>query len=84
MEAYVPYLIIAGGLFSVAGGIFGWAWFVNSRKARIWVKLFGIGGARVFYVVLGLLIAGLGVAMATGMLPMKAGKTQGDGEAEVR
>ena len=84
MEAFVPYLIIVAGLFSVAGGIFGWTWFLNSRRARLWVKLFGMGGARVFYVVLGLLIAGLGVALATGALPMRSSGSSSDGEAEVR
>jgi hypothetical protein len=84
VEAYLPYFFMAAGLFSVAGGIFGWEWFLNNRKARLWVKLFGRGGARVFYVVLGLVIAGLGVGIATDSLPEKASEAPADGEAEVR
>ncbi len=68
MEPYIPYLIIAAGLFSLAGAVFDWDWFINSRKARLWVRLFGRGGARIFYALLGLGIAGLGVALATGLL----------------
>jgi hypothetical protein len=82
VDAYLPYIFIAAGLFSMAGGIFGWEWFLNSRKARLWVKLFGQGGARVFYVLLGLGIAGLGVGLATGML--EDGNGGQDPEAEVR
>ena len=28
------WILIAAGLFSFAGGVFGWDWFLNSRRAR--------------------------------------------------
>ena len=48
------------------------------------MKLFGPGGARVFYVLLGLAVAGLGVAMATGLLPTERGDPGNESGAEVR
>ncbi|MDR1884723.1 MAG: immunity 17 family protein [Synergistaceae bacterium] len=38
-------------------------WFMNARRARLLVKIFGRGGARIFYMALGLLIVGAGVVM---------------------
>ena len=71
MEPFIPYVIIAAGLFAMAGGIFNWGFFINSRKARLWVRLFGQGGARIFYVVLGLAIAVVGALLAAGVLENK-------------
>ena len=31
---WIGVLCIAGGLFSMAGAICDWEWFMNSRKAR--------------------------------------------------
>ena len=73
MQTLAPYLILAIGLFSIAGGVFGWGFFINSRKARIWVKLFGVGGARIFYVLLGRVVAGVGAGMAAVVIPMGKG-----------
>ena len=61
------FLTLAG-LFSVAGGVFDWERFMANRKARLWVKLFGRGGARGFFVVLGLGIAVLSVLLWTGTI----------------
>jgi hypothetical protein len=48
-------LLIAGaGAFSLAGAAGDWDFFMNHRKARIWVALFGRTGARAFYGLLGL------------------------------
>ena len=42
------------GAFSLAGAVMNWDWFMLSRKAAFFVKLFGRNGARVLY---GLLLA---------------------------
>lgn len=68
MEDLAPYLILAAGLFSMAGGLFNWNFFIHSRKARLWVKFFGERGARIFYVVLGAAIVTLGTLLATGVI----------------
>lgn len=59
----VMWFLVAAGLFSVAGGAFGWRWFLASRRAR-WARwLFGTEGARVFYGVVGGALAGAGIAL---------------------
>ncbi|MEO1134086.1 MAG: immunity 17 family protein [Cyanobacteria bacterium J06639_1] len=62
MEGIFPaILLILAGLFSAAGGFFNWNWFMNSRRARFFSAIMTRTGARIFYVILGLAIAGLGV-----------------------
>lgn len=48
----------AGG-FSVAGAYFNWDWFINNRRAWLFVKR---GGARVVYGLLGVFLMIVGVA----------------------
>lgn len=61
-------LLVLGGLFAIAGGVFDWEWFMSNRKARAFVTLLGRGGARVFYCILGLAIAVLGLLIAFGII----------------
>lgn len=61
-------LLVAVGLFSVLAGVFNWDFFFNSRKARLWIRLFGRGGARIFYILLGVLIIVLGIFSQVGRL----------------
>ena len=58
---FFPILILACGLFTLAGGIKNWDWFMSHPKARFMVGLLGRGGARVFYTILGLAITVSGV-----------------------
>ncbi|MBF0409743.1 MAG: immunity 17 family protein [Candidatus Riflebacteria bacterium] len=53
--------LILAGSFSIAGGIYNWDWFMEARKARSIVWLFGRNGARIFYGILGLVIALIGL-----------------------
>ncbi len=65
-------LILAGaGLFSIAGAVLDWEWFMTNRKAAFWVKRFGRNGARIFYGILGAAITTLGILLATGVLAMR-------------
>jgi drug/metabolite transporter superfamily protein YnfA len=52
---------MAAGLFAMAGAYFDWDWFMNNRRAWLFVKLFGRGGARIAYGFLGGFIVLLGV-----------------------
>jgi hypothetical protein len=61
-------LILLAGLFAMAGGILNWNWFMNNRRARIFVNVLGRGGARVFYVGLGLLLAVMGLLAMLGVI----------------
>jgi small neutral amino acid transporter SnatA (MarC family) len=63
-SSYFQLLLIAGGgLFSIAGAVFNWDWFMNNDRAQPFVNFFGREGARVFYVVLGLVLIVLGVVI---------------------
>ena len=61
-------IIVAAGLFSAAGGAFDWEWFMNHHKARFMSAILTRPGARVFYVVLGIALAVLGILMTMGAI----------------
>jgi hypothetical protein len=56
------------GLFPIVAAWQDWDWFFEHRKARFFVQIFGRGGARVFYAILGCVIVagGLMGAMVAG------------------
>jgi len=56
-------LIVAAGVFSIAGGLRDWPWFWNHRRARFMTTILTRRGARVFYVVIGIGLAVLGLWM---------------------
>ena len=49
-------VVILIGLFCIFCAIMNFSWFIEGRKARIFVKMFGKTGARIFYVVFGIAI----------------------------
>jgi Immunity protein 17 len=55
-------MIIALGLFSFGGGYYQWPFFMNNSRARFVATILSRTGARIFYMAVGLLIVGLGVA----------------------
>jgi hypothetical protein len=62
---------VIAALFGFAVGFFcifcaykDYDWFMNSTRARIFVKLFGRNGARKFYMGLGVVIIALGVMLS--------------------
>ena len=59
---------VLSGLFSILGAVINWDFFMNNRKAYIWVKLFGRNGARIFYGILGFVIAIIGLGISVGIL----------------
>ena len=56
-------VILLAGLFSIVCAAFDFDWFMNNRRASIFVKLFKRNGARVFYIVLGIVLCIMGVAI---------------------
>ena len=60
----VGLILIAVGLLSFAGGLFNWNWFMNTSRARALVRSIRSVGARVFYIVLGLIVIVFGVFLA--------------------
>jgi len=59
---------IAIGIFSLCGALFDWDWFMDARKARFIVKIFGRNGARIFYSLLGTGLAVLGILGLIGII----------------
>lgn len=64
----VGLILVAAGMFSVLGGALDWDFFMNSRRAQLFVSLLGRNGARVVYIVLGVLISAVGAAVTLGIL----------------
>jgi hypothetical protein len=64
----MAYVILLAGLVTALGGYKEWDWFMNHRKARFFVNIFGRNGARLFYIILGLAISGVGIAGITGLV----------------
>ncbi|MDR2174805.1 MAG: immunity 17 family protein [Synergistaceae bacterium] len=51
------------GVFSAFCAMKDYEWFMGSRKAAFLVKIFGRKAARMFYIVLGLLLVAAGCAI---------------------
>lgn len=50
-----PQIILGlAGLYTFAVGLFGWSGPLSGHNAHFIVSAFGIGGARVFYMLLGI------------------------------
>ena len=56
-------VILLAGLFSIVCATFDFDWFMNNRRASLFIKLFKRNGARVFYIVLGIVLCIMGVAI---------------------
>jgi immunity protein 17 of polymorphic toxin system len=61
-------LLVGAGIFTLCGAGFDWEWFMNHRKARLFVMLFGRMGARIFYGILGLVLVVMGALLTTGAI----------------
>ncbi|MDR1688457.1 MAG: immunity 17 family protein [Clostridiales bacterium] len=54
-------ILIIMGLFSAICAAMDFNWFMENRKAAFFVRLIGRGGARIFYIVLGVILITFGV-----------------------
>lgn len=54
-------VLLGAGLFSVLGAALNWNFFLNSRRARLFMRLFGRNGTRIVYLLLGSGLVVLGV-----------------------
>jgi hypothetical protein len=64
----VGLISVTAGVFTLCGALFDWDWFMNHRKARLFVALLTRTGARVFYALLGSVLIVLGILLATGII----------------
>ncbi|MDE2509346.1 MAG: hypothetical protein KGM43_19260 [Planctomycetota bacterium] len=65
-DQIVGMVMLLGGVFTVAGALSNWSWYWNSRRARALTRLIGVPAARVLYLVLGLVLSSVGVALGLG------------------
>ena len=63
----IGFLFVALGVFTALAAALDWEWFMGDRKARYFVRLFGRGGARMFYALLGIGLIVLGALLAAGV-----------------
>lgn len=64
-------LLVAGGLFALAGAVMDWDWFMNHRRASlIKTVLRGRRNARIFYALLGIGLAVMGVLGMAGIIDL--------------
>lgn len=62
------WVFVAVGAFSICGAALDWDWFMNSRRARLFVRVFGRKGARVIYSLVGLTLVILGGLFLMGFI----------------
>jgi hypothetical protein len=72
MDIYVFIFLISAGLFSMAGALFNWDFFLESQKASVFMRMLGRNGTRIlYYFVLGLTILTIAVLVQLGILESK-------------
>jgi hypothetical protein len=64
----VGFILVAVGLFVLAGSAFNWDWYWERRRTQLWVDLFGRTGARIFYAALGAVVLVGGVLIVAGVI----------------
>lgn len=57
----IALFLLAAGVFSVLGAALNWNFLLNSRRARLFMRLFGRNGTRIVYLLLGSGLVVLGV-----------------------
>jgi hypothetical protein len=65
VNAAAPWCVGAAGAFAVVAAWRDWDWFMEGRKARVWVQLLGRNGARVLYALIGAGLLVLAVHLGT-------------------
>jgi immunity protein 17 of polymorphic toxin system len=62
------WVIAASGAFAICGAALDLEFFMNHRKAQLFVRMFGRNGARAFYGLMGSGLVVLGVLIALGII----------------
>ncbi len=71
MDAFLPWMFLAVGLFSLTGAIRNWEWLFGSNKSALFVRLFGRTGGRIVYGLIGALLITIGVLLLADVLRMR-------------
>jgi hypothetical protein len=73
----IGLLFVAAGLFAICGALFNWDFFMNARRARFFVTVFGRQGARICYGLIGSTLVILGSLIALGIVKTEAAVSKG-------
>ena len=65
------WILIICGVFSICGAALNLDLFMNNRRTRFFVRIFGRNGARVFYGLLGSALVVVGFLLALGIIESK-------------
>lgn len=65
-EGLIGFFVFLMGVFTVGGAVFEWDFYWRSDKAQFLERFVGRLGARLFYLVVGLLLSAAGIAMWMG------------------
>jgi len=63
-------IFILIGLFTIIASATDWDYFFNHIKAKLFVKIFGRKGARIFYMILGFGLLAFGVLSMLGYISL--------------
>lgn len=62
MESMLLMIVCIGsGIFCILGAALEWDFFYNNYKAKRMVNMFGKQGAKIFYIILGAVVIGMGI-----------------------
>ena len=63
-------LFVLVGVFTLAGSLGDWDWFMNHHKAQFFNRIWGRQGTRIFYGIIGMVITLAGLAATLGVVDM--------------
>ncbi len=67
-ETFTQILFMAAGIFSILGAYFEWNFFYKNRKVQRIIRLFGPSGAKIFYIVIGIIIFSIALLDMTNVI----------------
>ncbi len=67
-------ILIGFGLIGVTGGFWNWKWLTEPTHNYSFIRALGPTGTRIFYIVLGIFLLGVGIAFLNGALSFGGGK----------
>jgi hypothetical protein len=66
---WAALIFVVVGLFSLAGALFDWNWFMTHRRARFFTQVLGgRDNARIFYVLFGTALLIFGILVLLGVV----------------
>lgn len=71
---FLASIVFVGAAICLGTAIFDWNWAMKTAEAKPVVSVAGRKGARIFYALLGLGFAAVGVMILTGVLPLPEAK----------